>query len=452
MASIQIDGINSGLPTGDLIDAEIGVLEIPLNKTRAKLKDIETFNSSLRSLSGSLSTYGDTLKTLTAADFNQYSGTSSNPGVTITATTAKNPVSLSLSVQNVATRHSMVTSSATALNSTAISITIGGTAHSLTADSTSYADTAKAINGAGIGVNATVVAAGKDGVTGENLYRLQLTSEKTGTGSQFTASIGGADVLASPGASSLSTGTDATVLLYAGTAAEQLVTSESNTFTGVVAGVDFTVSAPAVGAGNINIDVLADVKAQEGKASMLVSDLNKILSYIDSSTKVTTTGSGTTTSAKAGIFTGDLLIRDLRESLIGSVTTPSFGSTTYATIGIDIDKYGAVTFDAEKYNTAMAANPAQTTAFMEELAGRLNKVADTASNKYGGSISEKLQGGESEVRTLADQIDRHQSRLDMRRSTLQARFTTMETLLGTMKTTQSYLEAMYSTMFKSDKD
>lgn len=452
MASIQIDGINSGLPTGELIDAEIAVLEIPLNKTKDKLEGINTFNNSLKSLSGSLNSYNDTLEDITAQDFNKYTGVSSNPGVTLDTTNATNPVSLSMNVSSVATRHSMVSASSAALNGNTISIGINGATHDLTAASNSFVDIAKAINGAGIGVNASVVSVGKDAVTGENLYRLQLTSADTGQKNQFTASIGGTDILSGAGAATLSTAADAEVVLFAGTAAEQIVTSSTNIFTGVVPGVDFTISAAAISAGTVNLDVVADPKAQAAKADVMVADLNKILSYIDSGTKVTTSGAGTTTAAKGGIFTGDLLIRGIRDELMAAVTTPMNGYTTLATIGIDIDKYGAVTFDADKYNKAMETNPNQTTQFMAELAERISKVAVNATDKYDGTLTKKLQGGESEVRSLEDQIQRHADRLDVRRDTLLKRYTTMETLMGTMNTTMKYLQSMYSTMFKKDED
>ncbi|MFW8746209.1 hypothetical protein, partial [Mesorhizobium japonicum] len=51
------------------------------------------------------------------------------------------------------------------------------------------------------------------------------------------------NLLTQPGAATVSTAQDATVALWAGSAAEQTITSSSNTFTGLLTGVDVTVSA-----------------------------------------------------------------------------------------------------------------------------------------------------------------------------------------------------------------
>src|SRR5690606_22370515 len=90
-----------------------------------------------------------------------------------------------------------------------------------------------AINNSEAGVTAMKVSAGKDEF-GENQYRLQLTSAETGAASGFT--VTGLTT------TKTSTAQDASVKLWAGTAAEQTVTSSSNTFDDLLPGVAVTVS------------------------------------------------------------------------------------------------------------------------------------------------------------------------------------------------------------------
>ena len=102
---------------------------------------------------------------------------------------------------------------------------------------TTINDVASAINKAtGLGVKASTVQVGPDS------YRLQLAATTAGAANQFTvtglsSSLGTGSVIA--------TGTDASVKF--GPGANDVVTSTTNTITGLFTGLSFTVSKPETG-------------------------------------------------------------------------------------------------------------------------------------------------------------------------------------------------------------
>ena len=135
---------------------------------------------------------------------------------------------------------------------------------------------------------------------GTKLYRLQLTSAKTGTAGAFQVYRGTADqvtagsatnVLTEVGAATVAQAKDASVTLWAGTAAEQTVTSATNTFTDLVPGLSVTVSKAS--ADLVTVGVTQDTTKAQSVASGLVDAMNAISSYYSSNTSVTSTTSPT---------------------------------------------------------------------------------------------------------------------------------------------------------------
>ena len=89
-------------------------------------------------------------------------------------------------------------------------------------------DVVKAVNSSAAGVTASKVAAGTDPDTGKALYRLQFTAAETGAANAFEVASGGTEMLPAAGAAIITQGSDASVLLYAGTPAQTRLTSASN--------------------------------------------------------------------------------------------------------------------------------------------------------------------------------------------------------------------------------
>jgi flagellar hook-associated protein 2 len=328
----------------------------------------------------------------------------------------------------------------------------------VTATSSSLADVAAAINKAGVGVSATQVAAGLDPATGQQLYRLQLSSTKTGAAAAFTAYRGtpadvtagtATNLLSDAGAAQVRQAQDAQLTLWAGTGAAQTVTSATNTFSDVLPGV--TVTATAASTTPVTLTVARDDKSISDAAKSLVTSVNDILSFISAKQAVSTsTDTAGGTVVTAGVFTGESVTRDVNQKMVDSIIAPIDGVSP-STYGISITRDGAVTFDPDAFSKAMAADPETVKAAVATIAQRVADAAKGASDTYTGSVSLKIQGEQATVKSLNDQITDWDTRLSDRRSALEKTYANLEVQLQQLQSQSSWLTGQLSSLPSASK-
>jgi len=285
----------------------------------------------------------------------------------------------------------------------------------VTADSDSLDDVVKAVNASDAGVTATKVSAGN----GE--FRLQFTAKETGAENAF-------QLRDSSGAAVPTTlirqGSDASITLFAGTDAEQIITSTSNSFKDVMAGVDITVSA--VSAEPVSIAVSRDADAVASQASKLVDRVNDVFGYIKLKTSVSQTTDATGKSTvKAGDLTSDSLTRTVTQQVLTAAMDPVNGMSPSA-IGISLTRDGLLAFDQAKFTAALAEDPQGTEAMLAAIAGRLADASTSISDKYDGSLSQKINGQDTVLRNLNDQIAGWDTRLAKREESLALLYARLE--------------------------
>jgi flagellar hook-associated protein 2 len=245
--------------------------------------------------------------------------------------------------------------------------------------------------------------------------------------------------MSQPGAAVVTTAQDAKATLYAGTAAQQTITSSTNTFTNLLPGVNVTASAGAVGS-TVAVTVASDSAGVSKQASDLVASVNDLLGTIASNSAVTTTStSAGTSSASGGLFTGDSSVRAVGSAITDAVYMPTSNGQSPSQIGIVIQRDGTFSFDSTKFSAALAADPAGTQAALSEIAGRVATAAKNASDPVTGSITSLIQGHQSTVSDLGTQISDWDLRLADRKASLTAVYNAMDTALGTLKAQQSWL-------------
>jgi flagellar hook-associated protein 2 len=456
---ISLDGLASGLDTTALIDALMDVHAIPRTLLQAKIDDKGVVVRNLQSLNTSLQ---DLLTQATKAaktgSLASFTAKSSSDAVRIVANADASPVATGVVVDRLAAAHSVVTAASATWPDQPPVLTIvraDGTKKEITAASSSLQDVAKAIAGAGAGVTASAVAAGTD-ADGEPAFRLQLIAAETGSAGAFRVYRGDAaavdagtavDLASEPGAATVTTGADAQVRLWAGTAAEQTITSKSNTFTALLPGVDITVSKTS--ADPVTITVAPDASAAAKTAGDFVNRIAAILSGIDKGSKATP-GESAGAETTLGVFTGDSTVRALRRSLADAVQYPVDGVSP-STIGISIDRLGVLTFDSAKFQAAMAEDPAAVEKVFTGLAARTEATADEYSDRYDGILTARITGQEREVDSLEEQVERWDLRLDQRRETLERTYARLETMLAQMKSQSSYLTSQLAALPSSNQ-
>ncbi|WP_194420313.1 flagellar filament capping protein FliD [Microbacterium abyssi] len=448
---IALDGLVSGLNTTELINALMDVQAIPRNLMSAKADDKKLIISQLQTLNTSLQDLATKAKTAASGEsLNAFSATSSSNNVTVALRPGAAALTTDIVVDRLAQKHTVVTAASTEWPDAPPTLTLKNAAGELlkvTASSSSMTDVARAINAAGFGITASVVSAGKD-AEGNPLQRLQLVAAESGEQGSFSvfrgdeAAVGAdTDISAAPGAAIIVTGADAQVRLWAGTAAEQTITSSSNTFTDLFTGVDVTVSA--VSTDPVTVGVAVDDKARTTAAADFVKQIASLLTRIDNGSKATVgTGDEATT---LGVFTGDSTVRALRQSLAQAVQYPVDGASP-SSIGISIDRYGVLTIDETKFAAALADDPDAVTGMFTGIAERVQQTAETYSDKYDGLLTARITGQQNEVDSLGEQMERWDVRLEQRRATLERTYARLETMLSQMQSQSSYLTSQLANL------
>ncbi|WP_218220617.1 flagellar filament capping protein FliD [Nesterenkonia sp. Act20] len=428
--SIALPGLASGLDSAALIESLMQVEAVPQQLLQRQAAKTNTFVAALQGLNTRVAATAESSAEIAKPGaLRAFTAQSSSDSVTVTTTSAAAAGSLDFTVESTAARHTLVTDAVEEWDTTAFSITSSdGTTTAITADSTSLDDVVKAINASEAGVSAVKIP------VGDGTHRLQLSAASTGADGAFT--VGGSAL----GSTVTSAGADAAITLWAGTAAEQRVTSATNTFEGLMPGVDVQVSA--VSAAPVTLTVERDAEASTKTAESLVASVNSVLSYIRTNSKVSTTGDGGTS---AGVLTGDSAVRSAQQRMSDAVIRPVDGRSP-SEIGISVTRDGELTFDQEKFAAALAADPAGVEATVAQLASRINGVASELSDRYDGQITQRITGQEGLANRLTDQVEQWDDRLANRRATLERTYAALEVQMQSLNSQMDYLSSQLASL------
>ena len=429
--AIALPGLASGLDSAAIIAATMDVERLPKLSLETKAASASNYVSVLKTLNGKVSDLLTAAQAQTKPDaFSLFTTTSSSPAVKVTAGSAAAAGELDITVTSVAAKHSAVTAPMTAWGQNPPVLTFATAAGDITvtADSDSLDDVVKAVNASDAGITATKVSAGN----GE--FRLQFTAKESGAASAF-------ELKESSGAAIPTTlirqGSDASITLFAGTDAEQNITSSANTFKDVMAGVDVTVSA--VSAEPVSITVSRDADAVAAQASKLVDRVNDVFGYIKLKTSVSqTTDAAGKSTVKAGDLTSDSLTRTVTQQVLTAAMDPVNGMSP-SSIGISLTRDGLLSFDSAKFSAALAEDPQGTEAVLAAIAGRLADASTSISDKYDGSLSQKINGQDTVLRNLNDQIASWDTRLAKREESLALLYARLEVSMSRLNSTMTGL-------------
>ena len=461
MATLGIDGLVSSMDTTSIINSlmQLEARSQTLLKTKQTVRN--GYLTDLRALNTAVS--GITTAALSAgspSSLSLFSATSSSASVTAKAGIDASPGNISFRVDATAAAQVTVTKAMTAWQDSPPVLTVvgaDGTKTEITAASTSLTDVADAINASEAGVTAGVVSAGTD-ASGTALYRLQITADESGAAGAFTIYRGSAanigkggakaavNLATETGAATVTAARDAKITLWAGTAAQQSITSATNTFTGVLPGVDITVTKAETEP--VTLTIAQDNTAASKVASDFLTKLIGVFTTIADKSKVTSTTGTSGVTVSGGNFTGDSTVRQLKDSLLAAVTDPIDGKSLSA-IGIEITKTGTITFDAVKFGEALKNDSAGTQNMFSAMAARVEHATTLASNREDGYVTSKVTGQESAVKELGEEIAAWDLRLAKRREILQRQYTAMETALGSLQSQSTWISSQLSSLTSS---
>ncbi|WP_226925450.1 flagellar filament capping protein FliD [Georgenia thermotolerans] len=476
---MAIDGLISGLNTTELINNLLKIEAAPQVLLQRNSAETSTLVSALQALNTKVASLGtNAAHSAKATSWEVSKVTSSSSAATAAVSAGAASASLEFSVDRLsAGQVSMVNLSGAGLG-TPPTLTVVRDGKVYTVDATgNLDDIAKAINAAKeLGLSAVKVRVSNGTNGGEPEYRLQLsgisgqqnafdvyagdavelgviTDDGEGT---VTENVGAAAVRLAHGtdpgtddpAKPLVSAQDAQITLWpsAGASDPAQLTSATNTFAGVMTGVDATVSATTSAGSPVVLTVSPDADAMRKLVSDVIGSVGVVLSEISSRTASTTsTGADGRTVVTGGLFSGDSAVRGLADSVRSAASYPVDGRSP-SEIGINIDRYGAITFDQAAFDAAMAKDPDGTQKMAMAIAERVAKVAEAASDPIDGTLTLKVTAQEDMVKDLGRQIADWDRRLELRREGLQRTYSALEVALSRMQSQQSWLAGQLATL------
>ncbi|WP_138735366.1 flagellar filament capping protein FliD [Modestobacter excelsi] len=450
-------GLASGTDYSTLITQLMEIEAQPQTLLRNQLSAAQDQAKDLRRVNTNFAALASAAKALTVASaWTAAKATSSSSAVTATAATGAAAGSLTFSVDQLASPHTLVSgqnwSKATDSFGLGSPLTVKNTTDGTTKDITltdtdadgtvTLTEAVTSINKAGAGVTASAVNTGSG-------YRLQLTSTATGKASDFSVSSASMPV----GTFSVLSQAQNAQITVGGTSTNAYkVTSSSNTFTGVLDGTSFTVGATTPSA---TLTVASDPSAAVAAVQALVTAANNVLTTIDS---VTDTTSGSDASLK-----GNWSLTNMAGNVLNAVSSAvAVGgkNSSAGSLGLTLTNGGTLKFDATVLQTKLAENPAlvqqvfggavgagtdliagtvDDTLVTDGVAARLQRLATQASDSVNGSITSLAKGKDTRAGDLEDQIASWDLRLASRKATLTAQYTALETALGKLQNQSTWL-------------
>ena len=379
---IQSTGLGSNLDVNTLITKLMQVESQPLTALAKKEASFQAKLSAYGSLSGAVSSFQNSLSSLSSAtSFQTLNATTTDSSVAFaTATSSASNGSYSVSVTKLAQAQSISSagqvSSSTAIGTgteTTISFQFGkitGTAvsgtypggSSFSQDATQTVGTIKinssnntlqgirdTINAANIGVTASIVGDGS-----ATPYHLVLNSTKTGENSSLKISSSGEDAaitsLLTYDPAGTQNFTEVNTAQNASLTVNGIaISSASNTVSGAIQGVTLNLSK----AGSTSISVSANSTAIQASIT------NFVKAYNDLNTTIKNLTSYDASTKKAGLLLGDSTTQSIQDQIRRTLGTAvnglGGGLTSLASVGITFQKDGSLAIDSSKLTTALSS-------------------------------------------------------------------------------------------------
>ncbi|MEM6639229.1 MAG: flagellar filament capping protein FliD [Pseudomonadota bacterium] len=463
---ITAQGLGSGLDVGSIVSQLVAVEGQATTERLARREaSFQLQLSGLGSFRSALSTFRDSVRSLSDTNVFQSRRANSDNEDVFTATASTSAVPASYDVEVLSTASAQKLATGPYANSDTLSFGAGvltfqnGSDTStrftieIDAENSTLADIRDAINSAVLdadgpndepGVNSSIRASL---VNADDGTRLVLNSTLTGEENQITvtASAGDYDFLTyGPDA----TGSTLTELSAAADARIRVdgfeISNSTNRFTDVADGVNITVASADVG----NTATL-EVAFDRGRAVERVNEfVDAYNSLVD--TFAALSSFDETTGASGALF-GDATLRNVASALRrevgggGTFSDGSYRSLTRAGVTTELD--GKLTVDSSALSQALDADFDAVASLFggdEGFATRLTSLVDPLVES-GGPIDNRTDGLESSIDLIADQRAALSLRLQSVESRLLSQFSALDSIISGLTATSDFLTSQLVT-------
>ncbi len=414
-----IDGLSSGLDTTSIINSLLAIERQPQQRLIDRRKTSQSAADQLGSLRTDVTGLRNAAADLKlASGWNRLSGSSSSPAVKVNATAGQFTGSLSFQVDSLATNHVMYSNDVIA--SLDATVGTGGT----------LAEVIQTINNDD-SLNFQAVA-----INTGNGFRLQLSAKEGGAAGVINLdnSLFG-DI---SGFTTLTDGVDAKITFQGQN--PYSITSSSNTFTGLMPGVDVTVTDITTTPATITVE--HDFASVADSVEALVKQFNEVKAKLASATKVTP---GATKQVPLA-FNGN--VRRAEQSLLHAFTDPVAGSTFEAPsiAGVELQRDGSLVFNRAKFLEAAESDIDELTQLFTAgtqggagVLDRLVAAADEATTFGTGLLSSAQESEKSRIEAFTEQIDSYETRIARKELQLRKLYSNLEVALGNLQDQSNWL-------------
>lgn len=447
MGLITSAGVGSGLDVESIISALVNAERAPKEASFQRL-EIRTNAqiSGVGQLKSALSALQDSLDNLTADNFNARTAVSADTDQLVaTANSFASEGSFDVDIVQTAQFTQLSTNTIAGDSSTVLgdgNLTFqngnGGSFVINVGASDSLLEIVDAINGASdnFGVSATLV-------NGDSGTKIIYRGADTGAINDFTVINDNANLAAISDGNGGALNPDSTALDAEITIAGLSITSETNTFSNPVRGVDITLD-PNATVGTINISVDKDKDTVKANIEQFVSDYNAFI------TKANELGAAT--EGLEGLLLGDATLRNISRQ-VGSIVTSTVASSTadynsLSRIGITTQKDGTLLVNSAELSERLETGFDEVGNLFYAADG-LGTQLETAVDPY-TEFSGLLDKRTDTLRSTLDRIDDDRERLDYRvqqiEITLRERFAAMDSIVSRFNFTGTFLEQQFAAL------
>ena len=462
----------------DLTDVEKAPREAKLNasieESEAKISGLAVLKFNVQLLIDAFSTLNDAAElatpTATSTDASKVSVVSTD-GSADSGIYDIGVTTLATAQRNKSNQYSSTTDSLNGGAGFTLTVTPGtGSATNITIDAgnDTPAGVVSAINAAGAGVTAVLLAEDSsgsnyrimlEGATGEsNSFEISSTLADSdlgfhAAGNGNNENNGGIKSLQNPGDASLT---------YNGVS----ITRSDNVLTDVISGVTVSLNGTHSGGASESINVVADQGTLKTKLQEMVTLYNDVKFALDE-----LANPDSEEEEVGGSLASDLAtIRTVRDTIYQAVTqdssTPSGNVTAMRDIGISVDRDGELTFTESTYDSVAASN-------FDDISTMLSAGTDNQS-RYDGQSQGLATDAVIKLETLTDSISgifvtrttsaqtaiqRYEDDLAALETRMEAvyerylkQFTVMESLVNTLNSTRESMATTWENMAKMGKD
>jgi len=227
------------------------------------------------------------------------------------------------------------------------------------------------------------------------------------------------------------------------------MTSQSNTINAAAAGLS-GLSITAIGTGTTTVSVQSDTTNLANTITSFVNDYNAVQNYISSQTAPTT--DPTTGDVTPGLFTGNMDVEDIMESLRQMATaspgSASSGVENLNDLGIDSNgNDNTLSIDTSALDNALANNLSAVQSLFTNSSTGLATTLNTYLQNVNGSsgvLSTDETNMTNEENTLSDSISNLQQKISNDQTNLTNEFTDMETAINSINEEKEYLNEYFN--------